>query len=176
MYDDNNKFKIQKKRVRLGLTARSALFFGFRTAEKPNGFIALTSAVIISSVLLVLATTVSATAFFSRFNSLNTEYKRISLGLAESCVNSALLKIAQNYTYAPAAGGDVVNIGSDTCIIRSAPYTTLGNKRTYTITVQASYKGAFSNIIVSAVAQDPTVSVVPPPLNVTVGSWQEVPQ
>ena len=64
----------------------------------PRGYIALISAIIISVVLLGLATAIGQSTFFSRFNALNREYKRISLGLAESCVHAALSKISKTTT------------------------------------------------------------------------------
>ncbi|HVV39082.1 MAG TPA: hypothetical protein VHD31_02030 [Candidatus Paceibacterota bacterium] len=140
--------------------------------HKQKGFIALTSAVIISAVLLTLATTVSATSFFSRFNALNSEYKRTSLGLAESCVNATLLKIAQGYGYTLTADpayqagiGVPVKVGSNTCTVKAASYVSAGTgKRLYTITTQGQYKGAFSNITITATGQDPaSAPVVPPP-------------
>ncbi len=36
--------------------------------------------------------------YFSRFNVSDKEYKRVSVGLAESCANVALLKLAQNFS------------------------------------------------------------------------------
>ncbi len=125
-----------------------------------RGFIALISAVIISAILLTLATGASSSAFFSRFSALNSEYKRVSLGLAESCVNSALLQIAQNYN--TTALNAPVSVGANTCTIKSIGYVqcpqpgcTSPNKRIFTIKAQAQYKGAFSNIQIAATAQDP---------------------
>ena len=94
-----------------------------KTSQTNRGFIALISAIIISAVLLAAVSTIGASAFYARFDSLNAEYKRVSLGLSESCVSEALLKIAQNYAYAPAPLGDSITIGTDaqgqaeTCVI-----------------------------------------------------------
>ncbi len=84
--------------------------FFTQAARKNRGFIALTSALIISVVLIGLVATVSASTFFARFDALGGEYKRIASGLAESCANVALLRLAQDYTY---AGGEVVSVGID---------------------------------------------------------------
>jgi hypothetical protein len=134
-----------------------------------RGFIALTSAILISSVLLTLAAAVSTSAFSSRFSALNGEYKRISLSLAESCVNSALLKIAQNYSYTTT--NESVAVGSDNCTIVSIAYVPAGSgKRAFTIKTQGQYKGAFSNIAVAATAQDPSVAPVAPPPTCTLSA------
>ena len=87
-----------------------------------NGYIALMSSIIIALVLLGLTFSVSTSGYFSRFDVLNSEFKRVGLGLAESCVNSALLKMAQNYAYAPAPSGDVIAVGNQSCTIRGVTY------------------------------------------------------
>jgi hypothetical protein len=82
--------------------------------KNKTGFIALMSAIIISVVLLVLATTLSVAGFFSRFNVLDAQYKQQSSGLARGCIDAALLQLAQdpnNITI-----GDV-SVGSAGCSI-----------------------------------------------------------
>ncbi len=72
---------------------------------KPRrGFIALISAIVISTILLGLAITAGSSTFSTRFDALNGEYKRVSLGLAESCIHAALLNIGQNFSYVVAPG------------------------------------------------------------------------
>lgn len=115
------------------------------------------SVIIIALVLLGLTFSVSAGGFFSRFNVLDGEFKRVSLGLAESCANAALLKIGQNYNYAPAAGGDDVFIGGQTCTIVS-----VGSGTARTIVTKADFHGAFSTMKIAANVQDPNVAYVPP--------------
>jgi hypothetical protein len=75
-----------------------------------RGFIALTSAILIAAVLLGITTTLSTSGYFARGDSLTSEFKRVSLGLAESCANAALLKFATNYSY---AGNETISIGTD---------------------------------------------------------------
>lgn len=142
-----------------------------------RGFIALISAIVISTILLSLAVTLGSSTFFSRFDVLNSEYKRISLGLAEACVNSALGKIGSDYNYSVTSdsaysssrGGAVVSLGSAygsalDCVIYPLTHTDAGGKRTFTISTQGKFHGAFSNVSVSALAQDPlSAPVVPPP-------------
>jgi hypothetical protein len=129
--------------------------------ERPtqHGYIALMSAVIISLILTGMTFSLSGSGYFSRYNVLNSEYKRVSLGLAESCVNSALMKISQDYMYMPAAMGDSVNVGTQNCLIKSVTYgpEIAGRKAAY-IAAQADYQGAFSNIKVSATIASTTYS------------------
>ncbi len=131
-----------------------------RKINTNRGFIALISAIIISAVLLTLSASVSVGSFSSRFSALNAEYKQVSLSLAESCVNMALLKIGQNYSYTTT--GDTVAIGADSCSIKSVSCVSgcapSDPKKTITIKTQAQYKGAFSNVVVSATAQNPALS------------------
>lgn len=61
-----------------------------------HGFIAITSAIIISVLLLAIVFTLSLSGFFVRFNILDSEYKTRSEALAEGCVSKVFLNIAQN--------------------------------------------------------------------------------
>ncbi len=127
-----------------------------------GGYIALISAIIISFILISLTFTVSASGYFSRANVSNIEYKRVSLGLAESCANAALLKVAQNFYYVPPVGGEIISVGSETCTIKTASSTApdaTGRKLVY-ITTQAQYRGAWSNVKVTASAQDPSFTTL----------------
>lgn len=156
-----------------------------------RGFIALISAIIISVILLGLAVAVGSSTFFARFNALNREYKRISLGLAESCVHAALSRISLDYGYTvagdpdydAAAGGVVVPLddvyGREAeCLITSplsAPAES-GGKKVFSIRTKASYANAFSSLEVTATAQDPEEApVVPPPNCVLQASPSSVP-
>src|SRR3989344_2568238 len=84
-----------------------------------RGFIALTSSVVIAAALLGLVFGSGTPSFYARFGFLHGEFKRVALGLSESCANAALLKIAQDYNYAPPLGGETVSVGPDTCVIKS---------------------------------------------------------
>ncbi|MDZ4230111.1 MAG: hypothetical protein U1C53_03145, partial [Candidatus Veblenbacteria bacterium] len=59
--------------------------------QQPKGFIALVSALVVSLILSTIAFSVSSSGYFARLGSSTAEYKRVSLGLAESCVNIAML-------------------------------------------------------------------------------------
>jgi len=79
---------------------------------RQGGYIALISAIIISFILTGLVYAAARASFDARFDSLNAEYKHISEGLTESCINAALLKLAQNPNYAPNAPENI-SLGTD---------------------------------------------------------------
>lgn len=122
------------------------------------GYIALASAIVISLALLILASTVSLSGYFSRFNSLESEFKQKSLALAEACGDTALLKLAIDPAY---AGNETVPVGAGRCSILPIPGA--ADER-LTITTQATVGNAVSNIKIIAAAAD--LSII---------SWLEVP-
>ncbi len=138
-----------------------------------RGFIALTAVLIMTSMLMVLMYVTGASSFYARFDALNSEYKRISVGLSEACSNAALLKIAQNYNYIPSVGGEVVPVGTDECRILSVAYTnpvldTLGNETGKTATIRTNAKfplqnGSWSTHQVVAKVTNPSYMPVAPP-------------
>lgn len=118
--------------------------------KNERGFVALMSIVIMSAIVLVLMFTLGISVFFSRFSVLETEHKRVSLALAEACANTAMLKIVQNASYAPAFGGECVSV-SDTCGASGATRTCRicsveESSGTYTIRTRAVHKGAYTTI------------------------------
>ncbi|MCI0542707.1 hypothetical protein L0Y69_03085 [bacterium] len=146
--------------------------------QKQHGFIALISVLIISVVILGLTSLVNMTGFFSRFNTLKTEQKRVSLSLAESCANTALLNIAVSNTYAPGASGDIVSVGGDTCVIKQVLYGAedpITHRKTATITTEGEYHGTWSKVSVTASIQNPAFPSIPQSPNITIVSWQEIP-
>lgn len=149
--------------------------YHFSNAKSGNGFIALMSVVIISAILLTLVFTLGVSSFFNRFDALDAENKRVSLGLAEACVNVAMINLAQDSTYSLATGGPgtCVSVGdtcpavvgaqtSKTCKICSV-VTSAGQS---TINVRAVYNQTYSNI-----ATVVTLSGN----NFTITSWNESP-
>ena len=107
--------------------------------KSPRGFVALMSIVIISAIMLLYVFGLGASSFFARFDSLDSENKRISLSLAESCVSAALLKVTQNSAYTPAASGDSVTVAQGTCKICTGTNNT-------TIVTRALHSGAYTNV------------------------------
>jgi len=124
-----------------------------------RGFVALMSAILISAILLILIFTLNISSFFNRFNVLDAEDKRISLGLAEACVNKALLKISQG-DFSGVPGTFTVDASDPKKVCKICEMTAGGSVKT-----RAVYNGTYSNLVV---AVDPNSS----PMAIT--SWSEV--
>ncbi|MBI4094625.1 MAG: hypothetical protein HY435_00310 [Candidatus Liptonbacteria bacterium] len=107
-----------------------------------NGYIAVTSALIISGIVFVLIFALGTTSYFGRFNILHSRLKAQSRALAESCVQIALLKFAEDDEY---AGNETVAIDGNTCDI--LPLIVNGTQRT--IQTKAEYKGTFTSLNVA---------------------------
>lgn len=126
--------------------------------KKNSGYIALISAIIISIVLLTVVSSVSVGGFFGRFNILDSEYKEISSGLAEACLEIAIITLANNENY---SGGETFPIGDEGCDIISITPSTWPK----TVKLQGIYKNAYTNLIV----------VLSNSGEISVTSWREVP-
>ena len=124
---------------------------GRSTAE---GFIALISAIIISAILLLVATTGSLSGFYSRFNILDAELKERSVALAEACADHALLRLANDITY---TGNETVVVGAQSCTIG-----TVSGSSQKTFKTQGIFKNFYTNLQI-------TVDVT----TLAVISWQE---
>lgn len=121
---------------------------------------ALMSVIIISVILLLIASTLSMTGFSGRLNILDSEYKERSLGLAEGCIDVALLKLAITPTYSVISPGLDINVGTDKCTIQkvdSVPDPII-------IETRATFQNAVTNIEAKVLKSD--LSLV---------SWQEIP-
>ncbi len=125
-------------------------------SKNQNGFIALTSAIIISILLIAFSLAVSTTGFFGRFNILDSENKQRSLALAEACGDEALLRLIIQPGY---QGDETVTVGGEPCHI--FPIT---SGVQVTIRPQGSYGGATTNLQTTFNGTD--YSLI---------SWQETP-
>lgn len=102
------------------------------------------SAIIISSILMVIVIGGNLTTLFTRFNILDSELKERSEALADSCIDSLLLEIANDQTY---AGPKTVTVeGASTCQIQAATNPT-GNPRIFPI--RASFQNSYTDIFVT---------------------------
>jgi hypothetical protein len=104
-----------------------------------QGFAALISVIIIAAVLMAVTFSLSANAFFLRFNVLDAESKKISLALAESCLQTAMLDLAKGSLTVP----QIVNVGSLTCKICDK-----SGANPITLKTRAVYGNSFSNLTV----------------------------
>ncbi len=148
-----------------------------KNKQKNNGFIALMSAIIISAILLGLLVTSSGNGLSTRIDELNRELKRESEGLAQSCAESALLAIAENYSYTPNIGGDVVAVDDNSCTVDSVTYgaeDVVTHVKTATIQTHAEFRQTWTTLRVTASVASSAVAHNPPIPPVSVTSWQEI--
>ncbi len=123
--------------------------------QRNAGFIALTSAIVISALLLCITVSLGLSGFFTRTNIFDSESKEHSLALAEACANKALLNLAQGSTYT-----GPVAVDNDACTIVSIQASS-GN---VTVKTQGVFNKAYTNL--EAVANGSSLDIV---------SWREVP-
>jgi len=136
-----------------------------------RGFVALMSVIIISAILLVLVFTLGVSSFFNRFNVLDAENKRVSLGLAEACVSVAMLKVAKDASYTVGAPGECVSVGDASGVAAAKRVckvcnVTAGASFPKTIETRAVYNGAYTNLRVTI-----TNSI---PGNFAITAWSEL--
>ena len=81
---------------------------------KKNGFVVLTSVIILSVVLLLIAQAVSTSGYFQSSGSLDFEFKELSYSLALSCIDRAYYNLNQDLDY---AGNENITITGYTCHI-----------------------------------------------------------
>ncbi len=122
-----------------------------------QGFMAITTVMILSVILLLVASSLSFSGFFTRYNILDSELKKVSLSVAEGCVDQALLELAENSL--PLYPKDIY-IGGIPCTIKSI--TPSGTSKI--ISVEADYKKYITNLSVTV---DSTM--------LTILNWVEVP-
>ncbi len=137
--------------------------------DTEQGFIAVTSAIVISALLIIIGASLGYTGFFSRFNIFDGELKNSSLALAEACAEIARVEIANNsgftapsspYTIVTSAPQQYCRIlsvapsGANYTVQTQATYPETGNQRSYS-TLQVVYNRGSSDV--------------------TVTSWKEIP-
>jgi hypothetical protein len=121
------------------------------------GFMALISAIIISIILLLIASSLNLTSFYNRSDILDSELKEKSSALAEACVDVAILKLANNQNYNPL--NEIVSVETDNCIIQSV---TSSNSQKI-INIKADYNHYVTNLKIIIDSSD-----------LHVVSWEEI--
>jgi len=79
-----------------------------------KGYIAITSAIIITILILTVILTTSSAGFFGRFNILGTLLDERGDALSNACADTALLNLALDINY---VGNETINVASTTCTI-----------------------------------------------------------
>lgn len=132
-------------------------YYILHTPSLRDGYIAMTSAIIISMLVLAIVFAISLSGYFSRSNVLTSEFKDVSLALAEGCTEKALLKYAENTSY---VGNENITISGRQCSI--LPIETSGSNKI--IKTKAIVESVTSNIKVTFDSTD-----------ITIISWEELP-
>ncbi len=126
-----------------------------------QGFIALTSVLILLAFMLVLTIGLSLTSFVSRGTASGSYYKEVSRALAESCIQKALLNLAASSTY---AGRETITVATstevDTCSIGSI---TASSTQTL-IQASSTFQGAVTNLRATVNTAD-----------LSIAGWEELP-
>ncbi len=82
--------------------------------KNQQGYIAITTSIILAILIMIVAISFGSSSIFTRFNVLDLNNKQASYFIARSCLNRALLSLADNGNY---AGNETINISSYQCII-----------------------------------------------------------
>lgn len=137
------------------------------TLRPQPGFIALITAIIITTVMIILTTTLSLTGYYTRVGILAGEFKERSLALAEACGDTAMLKLANNPSYSPT--NEVITVGTsgDTCTVLSVQPS--GTQAT--ILTQAFFPAKDANAQMHAFSK---IKIVTNLSDLSLVSWQEI--
>lgn len=84
--------------------------------SKCDGYIAITTSIVLSFLVLVIAIALGSSSLFSRNNNLNFSYKKTSNYVSRTCLEYALLELAVDSGY---VGGEIKTIDSHQCSIVS---------------------------------------------------------
>lgn len=123
------------------------------TKINQHGFIALISAIIISAILLLVATAGSMTGFTTRVNILNAEYKERSSALAAACIDHVLLMLSQDYNYPTGYTlPEAVTTPGGNCSVRASSGS---SPRTFKL--QGVYQNAYTDLLISVDPNTPAI-------------------
>lgn len=130
-----------------------------------EGFIALTATIIVAAVLLILAVSVASSGFQSRFSVFDGEVKEVSRGLAEACVQFAILEYAKDNSYTGNNHPKTVVFDPDPTKSRECTIISVsGSAPALQIRTQAEFRSSFTNLEV----------VIDATNDYAVDSWEEV--
>ena len=128
------------------------------------------SVIIIGAMVTTMMFTLGTSSFFARFDVLGSENKTASAALAAGCIAAAELKLVQDTTYQPPAGGECVTLGG-TCggtdpqkVCKICQVIVVGSERT--IRARALYNGSYTNLAVTGTLESN---------DFTMSEWAEVP-
>lgn len=113
--------------------------------KNSNGYIAITTAIILSLMVMVVAISLGSANLFTRLDVLDFYNKQTSYGVARSCLNDALLKLAMNPSY---TGSETIAVSSWECTIQAI--VTAGSNKV--IKAHAAVNGATTNLQLTVVS------------------------
>lgn len=134
--------------------------------SRKKGFVALMTAIILSVILLTVAATLNQTGFLARSEVLDSEYKDRSSALAEGCVDTVLLNLANNSSYIVTTPASV-NIESDACSIDAV--STTGAQTTI------NTSAVFPAFLVTSEGARTRLQIVVNLDDLSIVSWEELP-
>ena len=105
-----------------------------------KGYIAMTSVIIITALLLTVVIALNARGYFGRGIILDSQLKKISRAYAESCVDYAILRYTENPLY---TGGETINLQPGSCMIRTLAQI---DANTIKIESTASFQDTYTNL------------------------------
>ncbi len=111
--------------------------------KNKGGYIAITSAILISAMILLVVFVISTGSFLARLDISTSSFKEKSSSLARACVQKAILKLSQNGSY---AGNETISVASDTCQIVSVVASGTIQK---IISTQGQFRSSFTNFKVT---------------------------
>lgn len=114
------------------------------------GFLAITSALMIALLIVVLVASYGIVSYLTRAGISDSHIKEKSRSLADACVEMARLKLSYDSSY---AGNETISIASDTCKIVSVAAS--GTQRV--VKAQGQYNLSYTNYTVSVSATGSTV-------------------
>lgn len=130
-----------------------------RNSKYQSSFIALITVTLLSMSLLIIVIAVSLSGFSSRTIVLESELKEESRYLAESCVQTAILKYFQDNTYK--GDNDWIKVGNKDCLI----YSVVRENNNLIIRTSASSSKAFTHLLITADTNMPDYKIE---------KWEEV--
>ncbi len=115
-----------------------------KQTDTQHGFIALMSVIIVSVILLLIATTLSLSGFYGRYDILDSELKERSTANAEACIDQAVLELANNPSF---LGNATTTIsGTYSCYIGLVDSSVAGK---FTFKTRSMYQNMYTNVKVT---------------------------
>jgi len=114
--------------------------------NQKNGYIAITTILIVSVVVLALSTTVALVAIGEGQSALSASYGEDELQLVDGCVEDALLKVRASATY----NGGTFTRPEGTCSVGS-PISKVGTTWTMTVTSQNTKYSRTEQVIIDRI-------------------------